>query len=934
MFSAIPVSISARWPAMQRFALWFLVLAFSIVGCTSSDSGPGGTGGAGGTIGDLEWPPDATVYFDEHRVFNADCATDEDCAMALGYYHAAERFVQMDIRRRFSTGRLADILVPWALFIDDFADIRASFSNREGRPLEDQLVDEASPKTLALFEAYSAGVNKWIEELKAGDPDAIFPREFSSQFFDYEPEDVPEWTPQDCMSSIIALVDSLTNDETDIVNAGKARAAIGDDAKFADLWNRGPLLESSILPSDWVPPGPSGTDAASKLAMCGPDRPLNPAATLGRAADMLEGVDELRHMLIGAGVLGEDVGSNSWVVSGSRSTSGSALLANDPHLGMTQPATWYLAHMDAKTNGAGEYHSAGVTFAGLPWVLIGQNENIAWGMTNTKMDFTDVYIEEVVRDEAGNATGVRFEGSEVDFVRVPWSAALPDGTTYDFCDGAECEAPPLLFVPHHGPVRDISLEEPENPEDDVALTLRWTAQEISSDINFLTELNRATTVEEARTALELITTVGQNIVVIDTAGSIGWFPYNQLPKRTWATGLDGAAPSWLPLDGRGGLYEWDDYFDLVELPQAMNPPQGYIATANNDMTGALLDGDPTTLPSGASHPPYQVSAASGYRFRRIVDLIEGIDDQHTTATMDQIISDVYSLIGETMAPKMIEIAEDPQTLPGLNGLKVIDALKAWNYECPTGLVGPTWDTELVGDSDQLLASAGCAAFHVLLDELRFRIEQNEFAPSFYNTGARSPSGAVYFSIVDPTKLSVPPEDRDIFWDDPGTIEIEDKFQVMGDSLAVVGDFLNDWLGNDEKQWAWGRLHGLRLLSDVGGLVGDRSYDNPANDDPLFANDGGLYTVDVAYPTPTTCLNDDPNCEPFVQTWGASTRLVCEASPDGPTCTIQLPGGQSAHVDSPHYEDLLFPYLANAPIPLVFDIEEAANNAAETINFEE
>ncbi|MBW2222890.1 MAG: penicillin acylase family protein, partial [Deltaproteobacteria bacterium] len=85
---------------MRRFVLCLLVLCFSIVGCESSDSssGMGGTGGTGGTIGDLEWPPDATAYFDEHGILNADCATDEDCAMMLGYYHASERFVQMDIR--------------------------------------------------------------------------------------------------------------------------------------------------------------------------------------------------------------------------------------------------------------------------------------------------------------------------------------------------------------------------------------------------------------------------------------------------------------------------------------------------------------------------------------------------------------------------------------------------------------------------------------------------------------------------------------------------------------------------------------------------------------------------------------------------------------------------------------------------------------------
>ncbi len=918
---------------MRRFLLGFVFLGFVGVGCSDSDSG-------GGAPGDVEWPPDATVHFDDDGVLNADCASDEDCAMVLGYYHASERFVQMDVRRRFSTGRLGDILIPFAAnrYIEDFADIRAGFSNQRGEPLEEQLVANASEKTLLLLQAYSAGVNKWIEELKAGDPGATWPREFTSGFLDYDPEDVPEWTPSDCAASVIALVDSLTNNQTEIVNAGTARTTINTlfpedgDTKFADLWNRGPLVPSAILADDWMPPSPSGSDASAKqVAICGPDMPLDPMAAFDRAAEKLEGIDTLRHMLVGAGVLGEDVGSNNWVVSGSRTIDGNALLSNDPHLGMTQPATFYLAHLDAKTNGRGDFHSAGVTFAGLPWVLIGQNEKIAWGMTTTSMDFTDVYVEEVVRDGDGNPTGVIFQGEEVDFIRVPWGVPLADGTTYEFCDGADCDGPPLLFVPHHGPVFDISFEEPDDPEQDVALTLRWTAQDISSDINFLTELNRATTVEEARTALALVTTVGQNFVVIDTEGSIGWFPYNRLPKRTWATGLDGDAPSWLPLDGRSGDYEWDTYFELDELPQLVNPDEGYIVTANNDMTGALANGDPTTLPGGASHPPYQVSAASGYRYARIVGLIEEIDDQHTTGTMDRIVADVYSLIGADMAPKMIEIAENEATMPSLDGRKVVEALKAWDHECPTGLSGPYANSERSTDAAELLASSGCTAFHLLLDELRRRIEEGEHAPSTYDASTRSPSAAVYWSIVDPSKLT--PENKDIYWDNPRTMDVETKYDVMRESLNIVGDFLVRFLDADETKWAWGELHGLRLLSDLGSLLGDLSYDNPAGDRPLFANDGGLYTVDVAYPTPTAIDPEDQDNDPFTQTWGAATRFVCEALPDGPSCTIQLPGGQSGHRGSENYQDLIFPYLENTPLPLVFDIGEAEAKAARTVVFQ-
>jgi acyl-homoserine lactone acylase PvdQ len=265
-------------------------------------------------------------------------------------------------------------------------------------------------------------------------------------------------------------------------------------------------------------------------------------------------------------------------------------------------------------------------------------------------------------------------------------------------------------------------------------------------------------------------------------------------------------------------------------------------------------------------------------------------------------------------------------LPGLNGPKVIAALKSWNYECPTGLAGPYTDSDRVTDPAELLESAGCTAFHALLDELRFRIEENELAPSAYDVTflARAPSAAVYFSIVDPTQLNVSEEDRDIYWDNPLTEDIETKYQVMGESLAAVGDFLVDWLGTDQTKWAWGELHGLRLLSDVGGLLGVAVYDNPGGDEPPFANDGGLFTVDVAYPTPTT----SEDYGEFTQTWGASTRFVCEARPEGPSCTIQLPGGQSGHVESDNYSDLIFPYLDNTPMPLVFDIAEAEANVAD------
>ena len=128
----------------------------------------------------------------------------------------------------------------------------------------------------------------------------------------------------------------------------------------------------------------------------------------------------------------------------------------------------------------------------------------------------------------------------------------------------------------------------------------------------------------------------------------------------------------------------------------------------------------------ASHPPYQVDRASGFRHARIVELIEGIGDQHTRATMDQIVSDVHSLIGERMRPGLLALANDGQTTPGLNGAKVISALENWDFTCPTGLDGAdSENSPLSSDSDELLAASGCTAFHTLLIE-----QKTDVWPSF------------------------------------------------------------------------------------------------------------------------------------------------------------------------------------------------------------
>lgn len=816
--------------------------------------------------------------------------------MVLGYYHAADRFVQMDFRRRFATGRLTEIIDKGVAQVFGLAELaaqnRALFSNRDGRPMEEVVLENASEKTIVMLEAYSAGVNQWIDDVRNGRNDAVFPREFADLPFTYGPEDIPEWIPSDSVAAVVAAINRETSREAFEVSAGIGRDAIEDDDKFFDLWATRPL-ESSILPPGWTPPESSSKRLATAQRQHW-HRTLSGGAALRHLQERLEQASHFSRSVLGSDDRG---GSNNWVIAPSLSKTGNALLGYDPHLTMTQPMDTYYAHLDAKTNGIGQIHAAGNAAPGVPWIINGQNENIAWGSTRTFLDLSDLYVEQLVRDTDGEPIGVMFKGEVVPFTRVTFEVKFNDGSTEDR---------ELLFVPHHGPVRELDLE------NDVAITLRWTGHDANTDIEMAGALSIAGSVMEARTALESSTTRGGNFVLIDTEGNIGWFPYNRVPKRTWATDLLGDAHPMLPLDGRcatpDSCYEWTEYFDYAELPQAFNPTEGFIATANNDMTGHLFDADPTN----DGYPPLQTFVVPGFRHARVVELIKATGSEHTTATTHQIQHDVYSLIAELELPAFVEIAESDMTTLTEAGQKIVSALKAWELTCPTGVNGYYMNSPLTGDPKELLEASGCAAYHAA----RYKCD---LTPK--HQPAPRTQWMYFYSLVDPNRL----RKGDVYWDDPATPEIETKYQVIESCFDEAGRLLMDdlGLGEDETKWAWGRAQGLVLSSDLSSF-GIAAYNNPPPGEPLYANAGGLVTVGPTNPALES--------SGFIQRAGPVQRLICEALPSGPACTFEVPGGQSSHIQSEHYDDLLFKYLDGEPTDLVFDIEVAKTNAVKTVTF--
>jgi penicillin amidase len=892
----------------QRYLNTLLVASLAVAACsddetpadTTPDSGSGtpdggtdtgldgsGSDGSGGTDFTDVANPDLTLdipglsgpagaYFDERGVLHVTCATSTDCAAVVGYFHARDRFAQMDLRRRVVTGRLTQLVGD--VGYDNALSNRQLYSTREGNPLEDAAVASASPEVRAELEAYARGVNAWLGDLRAGRNGAALADEYNYPIVSSDV--IPDWTVEDSIATILALVESLTNNSGEKLSNATLAAAVDADT-YADLYGPTVLSETTTYASF------DGTFARNK------DRFSNPVAIPAwinpSVAPLLDrALNRVLDTRLDRQLRDQDAtGSNNWVVAPAQTTGGNTLLANDPHLGLSNPAIWYIADIDASADPVSPAHTSGVTFAGVPWVILGQNGDVAWGATTTYLDQTDVYLETLTED----GSGVIFNGESVPFIRKTLAFEFPDGEV------RENEA---LWVPHHGPVLSIDLEA------GTAVSMRWSGHDISTDVNVPYLLARATTVEEVRQALNSSTTLGQNWITIDNSGNIGWFPFNRIPDRTWATE---EVPSAMPVPG-DGTTEWTEYWPLEELPQAYNPANGFIATANNDMTGALLDGNPYN----DGYSPLQISAAPGIRQQRIVDRLFEQAGAHTTDTMSELQSDVYSIAGELAAPAIIALLGDQRASLSAAAVSVVDTLEAWDYRCTTGLDGTDpEDSPPSSDPAEIASANGCFAFTVLLSELR----RAQFADEV-EAGNVPDYPYMEFTVrqlVSPDTLN----DATRGWDDITTVDVvETPAQIAAAAIEATAAYLTDAWGEDPTSWLWGRAHTLTLEADLFAAAGIQVFNNGT-----YANDGAMWTVDVAQPN--GAFDRD-----FAHTAGASMRFVCEGLPAGVTCTIELPGGQRHFRDDPTYDAFLDDWLNNRPWPLLRGAAAVVDSAIQSV----
>ena len=675
------------------------------------------------------------IYRDSWGVPHIYASNSHDLFFAQGYVHAQDRFWQMEFWRRVGSGRLSEILGKSALEQDRF--IRTVGWHRTAAQELKQLDDEVR----AVLEAYAEGVNAYISTRRGRLGLEFTILGLTGVRFEPEP-----WTPLNTITWAKVMAWDLSGNMDDELLRAHIAARLGTSAISA-----------------LVPPYPDDYPVIVPHPLAGATLQAVPNAAL-----------EIH--VLGAG---EGLGSNNWVIAGSRTETGMPLLANDPHLGIQMPSIWYEIGLHCEPIGPNcPYNVVGVSFASSPGVIIGHNDHIAWGVTNLGPDVQDLFIERI---NPQNPNQYEYQGEWLDMEIVREEIRV-----------AGEEEPVMVNVrlTRHGPIINDVVG---GTEEDWAfgwqpLALSWTALQPGTLMKSVLLLDRASNWDEFREALRYWDVPSQNFVYADVEGNIGYQAPGRIPIRAKGNGS-------MPVPGWTGEYEWVGYIPFDELPRAFNPPEGYIVTANNAVVGPDY--------------PYFISMdwAPGFRARRIVELIEA-DPSLSLEDLQAIQGDSTPVYAQDVLPYLLALSSDDPRLA-----EALDLLR-------------NWDGQAVRDS------AGAAlfeAFRLHLIDLTFGDELGEQLLG----RARGTAGVALVGLL---ANEISP-----WFDDVTTPRVEMRDDILLKALEEAVEELTKKLGRDMSRWRWGDLHTATFENQSLGQSGIALIEAIFNRGPVPV-DGTLATV--------------------------------------------------------------------------------------------
>ncbi|HLS08437.1 penicillin acylase family protein [Lentibacillus sp.] len=536
-----------------------------------------------GTIELASLENEVTVITDEGGVPHIQAENAHDLYMAQGYIQAQSRMFQMEMSRRQASGTLSEVVGEAAVEQDKY--FRA-LGLRRAAEKSYEIYSEESKQILQWF---ADGVNAYIQQAK---PDNSLPVEFI--LMGSEPA---EWTP----------IDSLTIGKYMAFDLGGhwERQAFNyyalnhfTDEKAYELFPSYPENKPAIIDGEEVDVAASFKDAIIPHAFNG---------------------------------------SNNWVVSGEKSKSGMPLLANDPHLGLATPSIWYQMHLTSP-----EVNVSGVIFAGVPGIILGHNDDIAWGVTNTGPDVQQLYLEKRHPDNP-NAFLYEGEWEEADVIDEP--IKVKDGETIDY----------QVVETRHGPVISEFADETAGG---TVMSLRWTALEATTELEAILEINQAANWAEFERGLEKFLAPAQNFVFASKDGTIAYKANGNIPV------YENADDALLPLEGWKAENEWQGYIPFDELPTVINPEKGFIATANNKIA--------------EEEYPYHISHvwAQPYRYERIAEVLAA-GEKFTVEDMKALQMDQTNLQAREFVPMFIDVLGEADLSDDEKA--ALQLLSEWDY---------------------------------------------------------------------------------------------------------------------------------------------------------------------------------------------------------------------------------------------------------------
>ena len=649
---------------------------------------------------------EVSITFDQSDIPHIEAKNGNDAFFALGYLHARERTWQMEFNRRLASGSLSEILGEATLSIDRF--IR-TLGIRTAARAQFELLPSSTKLSL---EAYANGVNSGFSDLGWALPVEFF-------LIGTKPG---IWTAIDSVSwSMMMALDLGDNWHKEFI-----RLQLSKNLSTEQIWE--------ILPPYPGDPPLTNLDFAKMYQSIGLfNQDIKSNQTLSTPE---------KNLLAWLPTQTEGKGSNNWTLSGENTISQKPLLANDPHLSLSSPSTWYFAHLKAN-----EINVIGATIPGLPGVVLGHTPNIAWGFTNTAPDVQDLYLEAI---DPKNPTHYKTpNGTELFQIRRE-TIFIKDKNPETI----------LTRSTRHGPVISDAFA-PANQLIDTkrfVLALRWTALDAKNQsIRALIDLNKAKTLEDLKSALEKFHAPMQNVVMADSDGKIALQLAGVAPRRQKNQGMMGVAPVF----GWESKNDWKEYLKPNALPNQLGPDKTLLITANQKIEDKdsefALTGD-WTLP---------------FRYQRIEELLK-VSKQHDISSMQKIQSDTLSKASLAL-------------LPILNATQSKHPLAKEAKELLAQFNG-----------DMRMDSAAALIYNAWVDQYTRAIFTPWLEDSFTEIYSKR-------SLLDGL-IHITSNELNYWCDHPKTNQVENCNQLRSLALDTALSYLSKRYGNQISKWQWGQAH--------------------------------------------------------------------------------------------------------------------------------